>query len=219
LIAAAWKAPHSAEALLEGGANPNVSDRNGMTPLHTAAQLGALDLARKLIAKGAHINAQTGKMPTERRGRLSFSFDGYTPLMFAARNNHVEIMRLLLEAGADPKIKAYDGTTLLMAAAGSGHLGPVELAYQYDQDVKAVNALGSTVMHAAVTFTLQNSTQEEICRVIKFLADKGAPLDEKDARGRTPLSIADILPIDKAVELLTELIAQSGAKPKIASQR
>ena len=51
------------------------------------------------------------------------------------------------------------------------------------------------------------------------LADKGAPLDEKNARGRTPIDVADILPIDKAVELLTELIVKSGAKPNSSSKR
>ena len=74
-------------------------------------------------------------------------------------------------------------------------------------------------MHAAVTGTWRNSTQPEICKVIQFLADKGAPLDEKDARGRTPIDIADILPIDKVVDLLTELIMKSGATPKTPSKR
>jgi hypothetical protein len=70
-----------------------------------------------------------------------------------------------------------------------------------------------------VAGTMQNSTQPEICKVIQFLADKGAPLDEKDARGRTPIDIADGLPIDKAVDLLTELIKKSGATPKTPSKR
>ena len=74
-------------------------------------------------------------------------------------------------------------------------------------------------MHAAVTGTMANSTQVEICNVVQFLADKGAPLDEKDARGRTPIDVANVLPIDKAVELLTKLITDSGAKPKSPSKR
>jgi hypothetical protein len=55
--------------------------------------------------------------------------------------------------------------------------------------------------------------------VIQFLADKGAALDERDARGRTPIDVADTLPIDKAVDLLTELIIKSGATPKKPSRR
>src|SRR5262249_48120518 len=122
-------------------------------------------------------------------------------------------------AGADTKLKAQDGSTLLMAAVGSGHVEIVKYVYELDNDVKAVTSTGDTLMHASVTGTMQTSTQPEICKVIQFIADKGAPLDEKNARGRTPIDVADILPIDKAVELMTELIIKSGATPKTPSKR
>src|SRR6185369_12193006 len=102
------------------------------------------------------------------------------------------------------------GSSLLMAAVGSGHVEAVKLAYEYDQDVKFTTDTGTTLMHAAVTGTMQNSTQDEIVKVVQFLADKGAPLDEKDARGRTPIAAANVLPIDFAVDLLEKLITKSG---------
>ena len=142
-----------------------------------------------------------------------------TPLLVAAKANRPEAMRALVAGGADPKLKAQDGTTLLMAAAGSGHVEAVKYAYELDPDVKAVNATNATVMHASVAGTMQNSTQAEICKVIQFLADKGAALDEKDGRSRTPIDVADGLPIDKAVDLLTDLIKKSGATPKTPSKR
>jgi ankyrin repeat protein len=55
--------------------------------------------------------------------------------------------------------------------------------------------------------------------VVQFLADKGADLDPIDVNGRTPLMIADIIPIDNAVDLLTKLIRASGAQPHVASKR
>jgi hypothetical protein len=116
-------------------------------------------------------------------------------------------------------LKAQDGSTFLMAAVGSGHVETVQYAFELDSDVKAVSSTGATVMHASVTGTMQNSTQPEICKVIQFLADKGAPLDERDGRGRTPIDLADILPIDKAVDLLQDLIKKSGATPKTPSKR
>jgi ankyrin repeat protein len=128
-------------------------------------------------------------------------------------------MRALVSAGADPSLKAQDGTTLLMAAAGSGHVGVVKYAYEVDPHVDAVNGAGATVIHASVTGTGGLATQPQICEVIQFLADHGAKLDEKDASGRTPIQIADFLPIDKAVDLLTELIIKSGATPKVRSKR
>ena len=95
--------------------------------------------------------------------------------MLAAKANQVETMKALIAGGADPKLKAQDGSSLLMAAVGSGHVEAVKLAYEYDQDVKFTTETGTTLMHAAVTGTMQNSTQDEIVKVVQFLADKGAP--------------------------------------------
>jgi ankyrin repeat protein len=200
-------------------------------PLHTAAQNGNLDLVTKLLAKGANPNAKTPKTPAGggRGGAAAGGGGGgfgrgasgeQTALMMAAKANHEDIMKVLVEHGADTKVKAQDGTTLLMAAVGSGHVGVVKYAYQFDQDMKAATDTGNTLMHAAVTGTLgANATQADICEVIQFIADKGAPLDEKDARGRTPIDVADVAPIDKAVELMTALIIKSGAQPVHPSKR
>ena len=62
-------------------------------------------------------------------------------------------------------------------------------------------------------------TQPQVCEVIQFLADHGAPLDELNGAGRTPMAIADNLPVDLAVDLLTKLIAERGGKPRIPSKR
>ena len=183
-----------------------------------------MELIKKLLAKGANANARTAKTAPGGRGGGGGGFfrqiaGEQTPLMVAAKANHPDAMRALIAGGADPKLKAQDGTTLLMSAVGSGHVEAVQYAYELDPDVKAVTTTNSTVMHASVLGTMQNSTQPEICKVIQFLADKGAPLDEKDGRGRTPIDLADILPIDKAVDLLTDLIKKSGATPKTPSKR
>jgi ankyrin repeat protein len=222
-VAASFKSTAAAAVLVDGGADPNVADKGGNTPLHIAAQSGDLDFLKKLVAKGASLNARTAKAPPFRGGAGGGGFfrpiGEQTPLMMAARANQLAAMRALIAAGADPKLKAQDGSTLLMAAAGSGHVDIVKYAYEFDQDVKAVSDAHATVMHSAVTGTTLNATQPEICEVVQFLADKGAPLDEKDVRGRTPIAVADIQPIDRAVELLTQLIVKSGATPKIPSKR
>ncbi len=139
--------------------------------------------------------------------------------MLAAKSGHEEAMRLLVAGGADPKRKAQDGVTLLMEAAGSAKVNVVKYAYELDPEIGAATSAGSQVMHAAVTGTGGIATQEEICEVIRFLLSKGADPDPVNQQGRTPIAIADVLPIDKAVDLLTETIVKAGRTPKIRSAR
>jgi hypothetical protein len=106
-----------------------------------------------------------------------------------------------------------------MAAASSGHVEPVKYALELDPDIKAVNKRKSTVMHAALTGTLGKATQDEICEVVKFLAANGAELDAYDGRGQTPISIGNVIPIDKATFLIGDLITASGGTPKIVPKK
>jgi ankyrin repeat protein len=221
-VAVLSKKGEAAAALLEAGANANVADRSGITPLHVAAQAGDLELVRNLVAKKALVDARTAKVaPPPGRGGGGFRFVAgeQTPLLLAARANKESVMRALVAAGADPTAKAQDGTTILMAAASGGHIGSVKYAYELNPDVHAVTDRKTTVMHAAVTGSMQTSTQNEICKVIQFLADKGAALDEVDANNRTPITVANVLPIDQAVELLDKLITASGKTPKQSPKR
>ncbi|HWF07247.1 MAG TPA: ankyrin repeat domain-containing protein [Bryobacteraceae bacterium] len=146
-----------ASVLLDLGANPNAADPRGST-LHTlvwlrkpgtsweAAALAetpdtvphpngkitALQLAEKLLSKGANPNAKvtwkempmtvglgtTRNPPNINLGRHHLSYVGATPFYCAARNGDAEFMRLLVKYGADPNINTGVGVTPLMAAAG-----------------------------------------------------------------------------------------------------
>ena len=141
-----------------------------------------------------------------------------TPLMVAARGNHEETMRALVAAGADPALRAQDGTGVLMAAVSGAKVTTVKYAYELDPNIKVVAAgSGNTLMHAAVG--LAGRTQPEVVEVIQFLADRGAKLDELNAAGRTPISLAEPLPVDQAIDRLLKLLAERGEKPKIATKR
>ena len=136
--------------------------------------------------------------------------------MLAAKADHVDVMRALVAAGANGKLRAQDGTTVLSAAAGSGHLDAVQYGFELNPDVKVASAVtGATLMHAAVQGTASAATENQICEVIRYLAAHGAPLDETDSHGRTPLFYAKLPPIDKGVALLDDLILKSGAQPKV----
>ena len=121
---------------------------------------------------------------------------GATAFLFAAKVADVEVMRLLLAHGADPKINTGVNITPLMAAAGIAWASNQDraseeqvleavklLVEEVGADVNAVNDVGETAMHAAA-YRGANS-------VVQYLYDKGAKLDVVAKDGRTPLIIAD----------------------------
>jgi uncharacterized protein len=222
IIAMQYRHTAAALALLEGGADINLRDRVGNTALHLAAQLGDMRLAGALLAKGADPNARTprSEIPAGPRGGgggRGGPVGEQTPLMMAARADHEDVMRALVAAGANPALRAQDGTSLLMAAASGARLKTFTYAYEIDPDVSVKTTTGNTVMHVAVA--MNDRTQPQVCEVIQFLADHGALLDELNGAGRTPIAIADNLPVDLAVDLLTKLITERGGKPRIPSKR
>jgi len=214
LLAAAYDSTQAAMALLDGGANPNVADSRGRTPLHIAAQEGSLELVRKLVSKGADLNARTAKINTPDSGFFRAPAGEQTPLLLAAKFDQVDVMRVLIEAGANTKLKAQDGTTLFLAAAGSGHVEAAKFAYEFDKDVKTVDSRGFTAMHESVSGTGRLATQPELTQLVQYLADIGVPLDEVDSRGRTPIQIGDGAPLDQPIQRMADIIINRGGKPR-----
>jgi uncharacterized protein len=213
--AAANRCYSAAVALLDGGADPNVADRTGSTPLHVAAQAGAIELVKTLLAKGANPNVRTQTTETGggRGGGFRAAAGEQTPLLLAARSNHVDVMRALIEAGADPKMKAQDGASLLLSAAASGRVPATKYAFEFDKEVKAVDKAGRTAMHMCVSNAGSGATQTEMTELAQYLADIGVPLDEKDARGRTPIQTGDNIPLDQPIQRMADIIVSRGGTP------
>ena len=81
--------------LLQRGADPNIRDKNGVTPLQVAANLGFIEGVEQLIKRGAQVDV------TDRTGE--------TPLMAAVHKRDVQIIRRLLAQGADPDLNDNSG--------------------------------------------------------------------------------------------------------------
>ena len=206
--------------LLDQGADPNLPDSIGRTPLHAAVETGKAALVQALLAHGADPNARLIEVPFVFKGDfVSYGrYVGATPLWLAAaaRVPNVDILRRLAAAGADAGAAADDGTTPLMAAVGmvqnearlaaeSEALELVTLLVDLDIDVNAVDRRGRTAMHGAAR--LARNT------LIPVLVDNGAKVDIADARGQTPLDVGTVsrpLHPDTA-SLLRSLGATKGA--------
>ncbi len=208
----------AAVALLEGGAEPNVADKTGNTPLHLAAQAGSLELVKTLLAKGAKADARTNaSAPAAGRGGGGGGRGGVvgeqTALLLAAKNGRVEVMRALIEAGADTKLKAQDDTTLFLAASASAKVAAAKYAFEFDKEVKATDKTGRTAMHMVVSNGAGGASQDEMVEMVQYLADIGVPLDEKDGRGRTPIQTGDGIPLDKPIQRMADIIVSRGGTP------
>ena len=105
--------------------------RGGTTPGSTCpgrwrpAVSTASTLVRRLVAKGADVNARQKKEPRD-GNRNMLNRLGSTPFLLAAKSADVPLMRVLLECGADARLTTNNGTTPLMAAAGVGIWAPGE---------------------------------------------------------------------------------------------
>jgi ankyrin repeat protein len=240
----------TAAVLVEEGANPNLADGSGMAALYAAVDMSSLgeiygmpprkvsdrhsvlDLIEMLLAKGADVNARLKRATLMRNhtpGEGSLG-DGATPLMRAAKNGDYRAMEILLKHGADVSLKQRQGATALLFACGFGRgtsafaedvgteaelFKAVQLLVEKGADVKVSNDQGGTVMHFAA--------QSGLNSVVKYLAGKGAALDQKDKQGRTPADVANgvggrgraggppVLHTDTAA-LIQQLIAQRTAQ-------
>ncbi|MBM3769899.1 MAG: hypothetical protein FJW27_01140 [Acidimicrobiia bacterium] len=172
-------------------ANWHVSD------ILIAVNIDRIRVIKSLLAHGADVNGRNTDMEPRWEGaRYRRRLVGATALLFAAKAADVEVMRLLLAHGADPKINTGVNITPLMAAAGIAWASNQERASEADVleavkllveehglDVNFVADTGETAMHAAA-YRGANS-------VVQYLFDRGAKLDVADKSGRTPLAVAN----------------------------
>jgi len=212
-----------ASFLIDNHANVNQPDSQKFTPLFWAVDrrnmetapnfpwmvtTDPLPLIKKLLDAGADVNFTVNNTP---RGRMR---DGTprivfgTALMRAAFSGDVELVKLLLDHGADTKIISKDSETVLMAACGTGfipgyskgrtpaeRLAVVKLLVERGQDVNAADDYGITPLMVAANLG--------DVAIIQYLIDKGANLAAHDLGkkndGAFGSSIEPLMPIDYAI--------------------
>jgi TonB family protein len=103
-------------------------------------------------------------------------------LMGAITYGQVELVKQLLESGADPNAKDPRGNTLLMVAAGAGHVDLVKLLLAHGADIDAAAPMGST----ALMFAAFHGHAE----VVRVLLDNGADVHATGQLGMTAVRLA-----------------------------
>ena len=170
------------KALLQ--ADPKLAEartEDGSTALHLAALEGHSDIARRLLAGGAQVNA---------RGLRE-----ETPLHMAMYDAHLEVAEVLLASQADVNAQNADGQTPLHLAARKGHRALVLFLLDHGADVDAKDRQDATPLHAAAA-----AGHKE---VIEVLLSRNADLLALDKAGRTPKAIAAEQQQGQIAELLT----------------
>jgi ankyrin repeat protein len=197
-----------ATRLLDAGASVDARDRFGARPLSHAARFGHLPMVDLLLARGAPIDARNLAGATA----LFFAADGnHTPVAqrlidrgadvnFAGRSNvtpvsaasyrgNDAIVESLLAHGANDRVPDQTGKTPIVYAAASARVDVVARLLKRDIDVNARYPNDLTLLMWA-SGPDESALEPQAILVVQQLLDAGARINDRDARGRTPLMIA-----------------------------
>lgn len=159
------------------------ASQRGVTPLSYAVVQHRLEAAYELLEAGADPNDASGR-------------SNITVLHRAADKGFADMVRLLLENKADPRIAAANGFTALHLAARTNSQECVALLLKAGAELEATDANGRTALHIAATHDSADAAQA--------LIEAGASLTAVDNFGYTPASLATD----------PKLVAKLGSVPK-----
>lgn len=172
---------HTAELSLKAGANIDMANSCGYTPLHQAVQSGQVELTNLLLECGCHTSVA--------------DLSGQTPLHIAAVEGDAEILKHLLRYGADLTCADDLGRTPLAVASDVGYVDVVEMLLRSGADPASTDRQGRTPLHHA-----SGRGRVAAAKVlVQYCADVTATADD----GNTPLGIATRLRFSDTVQILT----------------
>lgn len=243
MYAARQGAADAAKALVDAGANINVQDPEGYTPLLQSIVNGHFDLAAVLVERGANPNlADSSGMAA-----LYATIEMRTPPWERSRpdikeNNALDcvgLMKVLIDHGADVNVAlkgrtlqryhaggpAYfsTGTTPLMRASKFDNRDMVELLLQHGANVAATQPDGTTALMLAsgVKYTITQEgdpekagSPDDAYEIARVLVERGADVNASNAKGETALYGAAFTGRNRVISYLVEHGARLDAMTK-----
>jgi uncharacterized protein len=197
------------EVLLANGADIDLTDPDGVSPLHLAVMNANWDLAKRLIEAGADVDQWDifGAAPLFTAVGLRSRVDGGRASIDALNETSgLDMVRMLLERGANPNMQLFfrpakvrgstntRGSTPLIRAANNGDLEVVHLLLEHGADATLYMADRQTPIHAVLA---GRTSEREALELIRIFYTAGTDIDvialvnhREEIRGGTALHYA-----------------------------
>jgi ankyrin repeat protein len=239
----------AARALLEHGAEVDAREAwHGQTALMWAAAQGHPEMLRVLLTHGADVNARSNVEDWERQVTSEprdkwLPPGGLTPLLFAARENCLDCLPVLIEAGADLNASTPDGISAVVIALINGHFDVAGALVEAGTDPNLADYTGRTALYAAIDFNTMPKSNRPAPKVLenrltgldvaRLLLERGAdvnaqlerlpPYRAKLDRGNDTMLGAGTTAFLRAAKAgdvpAMKLLLAHGADPKLAPTR
>jgi ankyrin repeat protein len=160
----------------------NKEKKRKKTKAADTRQRSAAEINEALLCASSYANVMSTKAAIDAGADVNYSRDRYSCLMVASLNSHVEMVALLLNAGADEEAKGATGATALSVAIAAGEVECVQLLLNAGADHKAKDVNDGTQLMIAA--------QRGNAECLQLLLNAGANKEATNAKNSTALLFA-----------------------------
>lgn len=227
--------PEIVARLLAAGMNAGGDPGRGRSPLYLAAKRGSAETLALLLAHGAAVNAGSGeetplqvaaeeghldavKLLIAHGAEIDGGRYGRTPLYLALgydrspRNIHMEVAKVLLEAGADLQVMGERGKSLLAAEVAREDPGMVRFLLEHGADPNAYDHGYDNPLARAVRVQEEDTALE----IARLLVAYGGNVNGKPLRGDEDGTLL-LSAIYRGREKLAQFLIEAGAELEVGN--